>query len=266
MSDLFHPGVTDEMLDRIFAVMALCPQHTFQVLTKRPERMLAYLASDETAGRLLRTFAAILDGCEKSSCKVKHLEDGLPGLTLPNVWLGVSVENQIEADERIPLLLQTPAAMRFISAEPLLGAINLRRIDWVEHMKRDYAEKAVKFTGELKETLEQMLQSVTECKWEEGRAWRDALTGAWFDGWDGNENPEPAHSKLDWVICGGESGPGARPMHPDWARGLRDACVAAGVPFFFKQWGEWAPTERGEGTTVRSRSVLQSGQFPEARA
>ena len=103
---------------------------------------------------------------------------------LPNVWLGVSVENQAAADERIPLLLRTPAAVRFISAEPLLGLIGLAyRFPHADGMRDD------RF----------------------------------------------------WVICGGESGSGARPMNPDWARSLRDQCAAAGVPFFFKQWGEFAP-------------------------
>jgi protein gp37 len=101
---------------------------------------------------------------------------------LPNVWLGTSAEDQQRADERIPLLLQTPAAVRFVSLEPLLGPIDLMSI----------------------------------------------------------EAPE-TRNVLDWVICGGESGPHARPMHPDWARSLRDQCAAAGVPFFFKQWGEWRP-------------------------
>ena len=198
MSDLFHENVTDEMLDRIFAVMALSPQHTFQVLTKRPERMRAYLSSDETLGRILRCTAADLGGLNGCSATVEDCADGMAGLQLPNVWLGVSVENQKAADERIPLLLQTPAAVRFISAEPLLGTIDLDSI-------RPYSDHSA------------MVRSV--------------LTGKWSDGPDSGQ----ISSKLDWVICGGESGTGARPMHPDWARGLRDQCVAAGVPFFFMQ-------------------------------
>lgn len=110
---------------------------------------------------------------------------------LPNVWIGVSVEDQATADERIPLLRHTPAAVRWVSAEPLLGPVDIGRI------RRDGA------------------------------------------GQDGN---------IDWIVAGGESGPHARPMHPDWARSLRDQCSAAGVPFLFKQWGEWGPDWDGART------------------
>jgi protein gp37 len=200
MSDLFHESVPDGWIDRIFAVMALSPQHTFQVLTKRPERMRTYCSDDATLGRLLRAangIATLLGG--RADGFVTQDPDGLTGVKLPNVQLGVSVEDQKTADERIPLLLQTPAEVRFISAEPLLGAIRLANAN------------------------------------EETGKWDD-----WID-------PKESHlgqSTLDWVIVGGESGPGARPMHPDWVRSLRDQCVAGGVPFFFKQWGEWAPVER----------------------
>jgi len=196
MSDLFHENVTDVMRDRIFAVMALAPQHTFQVLTKRPERMLAYLNAHNAD---IVIWARMSDhniglGCARSSWP------------LPNVWLGVSVENQRAADERIPLLLQTPAALRFLSLEPLLGPVNLRSLALPAH--NDFA--------------------VHECS-------IDALSFL-IDG----------RSGLGWAICGGESRPGARPMHPDWARALRDQCIAAGVPFFFKQWGEWASHPKPE--------------------
>ena len=191
MSDLFHPNVPDEWIDRIFAVMAMCPQHTFQVLTKRPERMHAYCTDDSSIRRVIGaaeliafTLGATVEG------RVWNNPDGFSGICIPNVHLGVSVEDQATADERIPLLLRTPAAVRFVSAEPLLVAIFLRD----EWMREDIYDD-------------------------------DAIVHRW----------------LDWVICGGESGPGARPMHPDWVRGLRDQCVAAGVPFFFKQWGEWGP-------------------------
>jgi protein gp37 len=116
-SDLFGEWVTDEMLDRIFAVMALSPQHTFQVLTKRPKRMLAYLSDPIVYVRVHR-----------QGCQTPHPSSGphfIPPLPLLNVWLGVSVENQAAADERIPLLLQTPAAVRFVSCEPLLGPVDL---------------------------------------------------------------------------------------------------------------------------------------------
>jgi len=129
---------------------------------------------------------------------------------LPNVWLGVSVEDQTRADERIPHLLNTPAAVRFISAEPLLGPVDLGRMGAATRLGKETA--------------------------------LDCLTGDYLTGksrLSDGAHRTPFLPRLDWVITGGESGPGARPMHPDWARGLRDQCAAAGVPFFFKQWGEW---------------------------
>ncbi|MEC4836084.1 phage Gp37/Gp68 family protein [Mycobacteroides chelonae] len=180
-ADLFHDDVPDEYIARVFAVMALSPHHTFQVLTKRHGRMRSLLNSHAFWGRV---------GVAGLDRDVWLPQSGvsLDQHYLPNVWLGVSAEDQKRADLRIPALLDTPAAVRFISAEPLLGPIDLSR--FVED--------------------------------------------------DGEKFDLPP---LSWVIVGGESGPGARPMHPDWARSLRDQCVAAGVPFLFKQWGEWAPNQ-----------------------
>lgn len=162
MTDLFGRFVKDEWLDKIHHVMWRASQHTFQLLTKRADRMRDYMRSPNTPNQK----------------------------PLPNVWLGVSVEDQKTADERIPLLLETPAAVRWISAEPLLGPINLFN---------------------------------AACGYDKQGYRKPLLTNTW----------------LDWVVVGGESGPKARPMHPDWARSLRDQCVSAGVPFFFKQWGNW---------------------------
>lgn len=177
LSDLFHEALPDEAIDRVFAVMALCPHHTFQVLTKRPERMRAYLSESDLEDRLTEIWAE--DNADRQTWSLM--------LPLRNVWLGVSVENQATADARIPLLLQTPAAKRFISYEPALGPVNIEPFVCAD--------------------------------WRDGT--KDAL-------------PKP-----DWVIVGGESGPGARPMHPEWVRSIRDQCTAAGVAFFFKQWGEY---------------------------
>lgn len=198
MSDLFHENIPFYFIDRVFAMMALCPQHTFQILTKRPERMLEWYNSIE--GGWSSPAMGAVDERIRYQCfhsfgrSVKSENWKWP---LPNVWLGVSCENQAAADERIPLLLQVPAAVRFLSCEPLLGKIDLKL-----------------FSDDV---LEWKLNNLA----------------------DGN-GPSKG---IDWVIAGGESGHHARPMHPDWARGLRDQCVAAGVPFFFKQWGEWCPSE-----------------------
>jgi len=210
--DLFHEDVPDEWIDRVFAVMALAPRHTFQVLTKRAARMRAYLSTHRW--HLWGAIGRALDAARWASLPPVMGGDHTP---LPNVWLGVSVEDQQRADDRIPYLLATPAAVRFLSCEPLLGPVDLTWLDLaaVEAREREPS----------------------------GLTRLDALTGIHSDDENGDipgiwGEPDP---RVDWVICGGESGAAARPMHPDWARSLRDQCAAAGVPFFFKQWGAWAP-------------------------
>lgn len=204
MSDLFHDDVAVSFIDKVFTVIAHCPQHTFQILTKRPERLKDYFQ-----GRVENLAQGIINAIdsmgwlqisyERAYELAEMIKKGLP-----NVWLGVSCENQATADERIPLLLQVPAAVRFLSCEPLLGEIDLTKID-------------VQPTGIKNKT--------------------------WI---------RPA---IHWVIVGGESGHGARPMHPDWVRSLRDQCQAADVPFFFKQWGEWMPTDSWDAN-LKSEIVL----------
>lgn len=209
MSDLFHENVPDEAIDKVFAVMALTPQHTYQILTKRSARMRAYCSAFSEGKR-----SVISAGSEIRGSIIGAVLRGEPARVqpLPNVWLGVSTERQKEADERIPDLLATPAAVRFISAEPLLSEIDLTVIRWRDE---DAEVRANVLTGEA---------------WVENSDSASAYT----DAADGN-------TRIDWVIAGGESGPGARPMHPDWVRSLRDQCAAAGSAFFFKQWGEYLP-------------------------
>lgn len=204
MSDLFHDGLSVEEIDKIFAIMALCHQHTFQILTKRPARMLEYMRNIQDDDKDMHRWAAWACEISNSPCAAGVIED----IDWPpkNIWLGVSCENQATADERIPLLLQTPAAVRWISAEPLLSSIDMTQLP---------------ITGRP------LMKN-------------NALTGKYIAGMFS----EGGHAKLDWVVAGGESGPKARPMHPDWARSLRDQCQAAGVPFFFKQWGEHVFDER----------------------
>lgn len=213
MGDLFHEDCPDEWIDPVFAVMALTPHHIYQVLTKRPARMLDYCSRRGISGQISDQAALMLK---------KNGYHNFPTWPLPNVWLGVSTERQQEADERIPLLLQTPAAIRFISAEPLIGPINLTRF------RCDHPA----FPGE-------------------GSAQCDALIGSIYD----RANfPVQASNKLDWIMVGGESGPDARPMHPDWARSLQVQCEAAGVKFFFKQWGSWMP-DQPDGSALRGSMV-----------
>jgi protein gp37 len=269
MTDLFGRFVKDEWRDRIFAVMALAHWHTFQTLTKRANGMSKYLSggTDRITAiwdQMGRGYPVPFQAVEKSPNHDPHwpFKKGLQGYfanppwPLVNVWLGVSVEDQQTADERIPLLLQTPAAVRWISAEPLLGPIDLRRIDY-SNLLRDTLRDFVRHTAERKS--EDVEAAVTDAAASipdpqtlepSERPYLNVVTGAWFDGWDSGSDGK----RIDWVVVGGESGPGARPMHPDWARSLRDQCVAACVPFFFKQWGEYAPAFQipGEGSTSRS--------------
>lgn len=208
MGDLFHENVPDAWIDRVFAVMALAPQHTFIVLTKRARRMRHWFDDERSipVGNLCSEMRAAGFGAPPNGVgPLGHLQPGDHWWPLSNVVLGVSAERQQEADERIPDLLATPAAKRVVSAEPLLGQIDFLG----DNMEGPLTN------GEP--TAEQIANDTT--------GWRVIRYGV---------------SRLDGIIVGGESGPGARPMHPDWARAIRDQCAAAGVPFFFKQWGEWA--------------------------
>jgi protein gp37 len=206
MSDLFHEAVSDLYIAQVFAVMAYAYHHTFQILTKRHGRMRSLLSSDRFVKLFDAEFCRIPDWNDHypeldfaPAGHISHLTDG----PLSNVWLGVSTEDQYWADIRIPALLNTPAEVRFISAEPLLGPIDLTHMDVERHSKNMY--------------------------------WINALTGRNTD----MGRPCADVASLDWVIVGGESGGGARPMQTSWARSLRDQCTNAKVPFLFKQWGEY---------------------------
>lgn len=205
MSDLFHENVPEEWIDRVFAVMALCRQHTFQILTKRAKRMREYCSDPRT---IRRVYEEVCDVTMTLDCKVLLIAPGttpsfapetvarnelvyLDRWPLPNVWLGVSAEDQKRADERVPELLATPAAVRFVSAEPLLGPIDFEPL---------WGERAF-YVG-------------------------DKVSG-YID-------HEPC---IDWIIVGGESGPNARPMNIAWALAIRDQCRDAGVRCFVKQLG-----------------------------
>lgn len=182
VSDLFHEQVPFEFAEKVFTVMEEAHWHIFQILTKRPQRMVEFIrwyeqrsSSDETLGKRW---------------------------TLPNnIWIGVSCENQQAADERIPLLLQTPAAVRFISCEPLLGPIDLFDFEqfWLGEERTINCESCSTTPG-----------GSPYC---------------------------PGHDAggIDWVIVGSESGPYARPMEEAWVQSLRDQCIPAGVAFFYKQ-------------------------------
>ncbi|RBP01069.1 protein gp37 [Roseiarcus fermentans] len=242
MGDLFHEAVPDAWIDLVFAVMALSPAHSFLVLTKRSRRMREWASGerDRMIARkcvdlwLDRKTAPGDDWPVETVGDIDRPDDlKLRAWPLPNVWLGVSAERQQEADARVPDLLATPAAVRFVSCEPLLGPVRLDRIgEDTDDFKDCGGHPDPHWPIDAVDTM-----------------WLDALRGR-YDAEARNAGGERLGSvdvglihgggTLDWVIAGGESGPGARPMHPDWARGLRDQCASAGVPFFFKQHGEWA--------------------------
>lgn len=226
MGDLFHEDVSDEWIDQVFAVIGMTQRHTYQILTKRPERMLTYFT---THGRFRRVYNA----CREMSlagffdCDVKTrvqnilIEDARDkwwDKIFGNVHLGVTAENQEQADKRVQILLRIPAAVHFVSIEPMLGPIIVQG-------------------GNVPKSPD----------------------GPWPD--------EPLHSRsylrgvcgdrrIDWVICGAETGPGKRQMDLNWARDIRDQCQAAGVPFFFKKDSDGRHTL--DGRTWE--------QFPEGRA
>lgn len=199
MSDLFHSNVPDEFIARVFAAMAATPQHTYQILTKRYARMRSLLSSQRFRAEMENVMAG------------ESIADRYYGLwPLPNLWGGVSVEDQKHAELRIPALLDTPLAVRFISADPLLGSIDLSKGDGIT------------------------------------RNWLPDLDPGGSDSWyaqpitvcTGHGMPYPCGqgcAHLDWVIIGGESGPGFRPMNLEWAGSLVAQCRAAHVPVFVKQ-------------------------------
>lgn len=192
-ADLFHPAVPFDFIAAVFGTMAVTRRHTYQVLTKRAARMREFFekVSPENVREYTQrhTVGGMIQG---------WMHEGGWQWPLPNVHLGVSIETQPYADERIPELLATPAMVRWISAEPLLGSLSIDR--WLRPRQTPL---------------------------------EDGYRGDHPPGW------RTDFRTLSWVVVGGESGPDARPMHQEWAISLRDQCQAAGVPFFFKQWGEY---------------------------
>lgn len=199
--DLFAENVPDEWIERVVAVAIaawLLNGHISQILTKRPARMR------DTFKRRVFWEAVNLRIADlvRGHYDPLTIDDYGPEHPCDGLWLGTSAEDQASANQRVPALLETPAAVRFVSAEPLLGPIDFRAIQPADKYHQV-----------------------------------DALNGTF-----GFSRPHIAYSpRIHWIIAGGESGPGARPMHPAWAREIRDACKAAGTAFFFKQWGSWAP-------------------------
>lgn len=227
MSDLFHHSIDDADLDQIFAIMLICclhetrGGHTFQVLTKRPKRMQAYLTDPATQGRVADAAGHLMERGDSWSDLIGFRKEKL---SHPLIWLGVSAEDQKSADERIPLLLGTPAAVRWVSYEPALGAV-------------DFTEPLI---------LE---------RWADGS----------YHAWSGVVQPS-----LQWIVVGGESGPGARPFEMAWARSTVAQCKAAGVACFVKQLGavpiepeeEWRNRVQTRLLNARNRKRVPEGFVP----
>lgn len=201
-NDLFHEQVLEEFINRIVGIMASCPQHNFQVLTRQPERMVEYFRAPAHA--------------------VEMAAKGL-SFPLPNLWLGVSIEDQHTADCRIPLLLQTPAALRYVSAQPLVDPIFLKH-EWIitPRSAEENGGTESSATGSPGDVLSLPFAGIPTSRASEKNL---------------ELSPPP---RLVWCIVGGGSGSGARPLHPTWVRRLRDQCNLAGVAFFFSQWGEYS--------------------------
>lgn len=205
MSDLAHPRVSDEFIAAVYAVMILGGHHCFQVLTKRPRRLRGLLNKAQFRGLVAEAIEdRIIDSSLPEAVRAGDRAVWPPG----NVWLGVSAEDSVRTRERLPLLADTPAAIRFVSAEPLL----------------------------------------------------EDITDALYDSHRGRAVLE----LMDWVIVGGESGPECRPMAGDWARGVRDACLALERPFFFKQWGGRTP--KAGGRELDGRAWDEMPDVPDAEA
>lgn len=207
MSDLFHENIPFEFIYKVYKVIEKCEKHTFQILTKRPER-----AKEFYYWLMQYPFYQ-----QRSFAEWFH-----------NVLIGTSVENQEQADKRIPYLLQIPAAVRFLSCEPLLSEVDLRlpvKV-WIDAN----GDKRCDHCCNKDRCDEPGHYYRPECPYCRG-------TGK--------------GTLLHWVNVGGESGHGARPLHPDWARKIRDDCQAARVAFFFKQWGEYLPQTEWENMQLQ---------------
>lgn len=208
--DLFHKDVPDDWIDEVFAIMAAAHWHTFQVLTKRPERMAQYLADYgvKAAGRWVEASKRMsMTSPAFNRVGWGWAAEDMPW-PLPNIWLGVSVEDQRRADERIPDLLATPAAVRWVSAEPLLGHTVLH------HIRPRAGDTRI----------------------------INALSGdVWYPGCGSDSSQTFRGARIDWVVAGGESGPRARDVDTDAFYSLRDQCKSAGVAFFMKQMPHRAP-------------------------
>lgn len=221
MSDLFYEDLTDDQIDQVVAVMALARRHTFQVLTKRPARMATYLADPATPERLAKVMAYQLHRPGLAIRLTTNIDLGSTKTPqwwpLPNVWWGASMGHKAAVQAMMPHLAacRPSAAVLWVSAEPLIEAIQpyLDFDTW-------FWKTCPTCNGSMSVPVAGGGAPCPTCLDQQGFV---------------------ASGLIDWMVAGGESGPGARPIDPQVVRSLRDNCLAAGVAFHFKQWGEWAP-------------------------
>lgn len=208
MSDTFHPNMPVEYIDEIHAVMALCRQHTFQLLTKHPDEMAAYYRGNWQQRVIQKLHEVYRDESKKLFDMCGDAEARLQvNDYLQNIWHGTTVEDQLCANERIPHLMQVPTACRWLSCEPLVSSIKI--YDLVVDMRTNTP-------------------------------------------------------MVDWIVVGGEQAVEAQPMHPAWVMEIRNLCERTGIPFFFKQWGDWVPIEHWGDSAVRTkRYVWEDGSVEE---
>lgn len=243
MGDLFHKDVPDTALDMVFAAMALCPRHEFILLTKRPERMRAYLTrmSPQHHRQVLERTAYVLAGfSDEAQCLAANALNGVLShgrnvyWPMQNVILMSTAENQQCFDMRAPeiMALARLGWRTGMSLEPLLGPVDVGPgTIWISRQAKEMAR-----------SIDYAL----------------AMGGSEPEDYGPTLPP-----KLDWIICGGETGPGARPMHPDWVRAVREACVDAGVSFFFKSWGEWGPGRYKPGCQSKVMGASSDVAWPD---
>ena len=231
MSDLFHESLSNEEIAAVFGIMAACPRHTFQVLTKRSRRMREWFEWIEARRTKQGDSCAAVEclaHAQRADSKVPHIASSTLSWPLPNVHLGVSAEDQQRADERIPDLLACPATVRWVSAEPLLGPTDFRHIDADAAGSRELCQV-------------------------------DTLTGRHTD----MGRPCEDTTRLDWIVVGGESGPGARPCNVEWIRDIVRQCKSAGVAVFVKQLGAvFAQSQRGDAHDSRDRKGSDPSEWP----
>lgn len=240
MSELFHENLATASIDLVHAVMRAAHWHQFLVLTKRAGRMRAYYNDPETPRRIAEKSdllsSLVLPAPRRRGARSRRVHRAIPSgggeaWPLPNLWLGVSVEDQ-EHMARVGDLLQTPAIIRWVCFEPLLDQVRPEAVPV-------------------------------------GEAYFDAFSGNHYtiDGRGRTVPVEgPAWRRLDWIVAGGEIGVGARPLHPGWLRTLRNQCVSAGIPFFFRQWGEWAPSSDTSGDAVSRVGKRSAGRLLDGRS